>query len=88
MNQRNPKLLVIDYPFIETKSNQALDVFDTVTDMCCQDLSIYIEDLFYSLHHNLILACVQHSIDKHSSVAFQNSVGISDGDFLEYLSFY
>ncbi|CAN7950250.1 unnamed protein product [Ixodes hexagonus] len=50
--------------------------------------SVDVEDLFYSLPHDQLLASVRYCIETNGELGFRNSSGVALEDFLEMLHFY
>ncbi|CAN7942713.1 unnamed protein product [Ixodes hexagonus] len=50
--------------------------------------SVDVEDLFYSLPHDQLLASVRYCIETNGELGFRNSSGVALEDFLEMLQFY
>lgn len=81
-------LLTIDDPFQVKSSNQVIAFLQQNPGKGFSACSIDIKDLYYSLPQKKLLASVEECIDSFGVVAFQNSVGISNSNFLELLTFY
>lgn len=50
--------------------------------------SVDVEDLFYSLRQDQLLASVRDCIETNGELGFRNSSGLAMEDFLEILQFY
>ncbi|XP_075737707.1 uncharacterized protein LOC142777277 [Rhipicephalus microplus] len=85
--QEKLKHITIDDPFLVKNSDAVIDIIGR-TNTGLQAMSVDIKDLYYSLPHDQLLKCVEESIDRLGSAAFQTRTGIHNSNLLELLSFY
>ncbi|XP_075750346.1 uncharacterized protein LOC142817169 [Rhipicephalus microplus] len=81
-------LLSIDDPFLAKSSDDVISVLKDNKFYGYQACSIDIKDLYYSLPHSELLACIRGCIDSFGVVNYQNAVGISVEGFMELLQYY
>lgn len=82
------KLFPVEDPFRIFNSGEVVNFLKQHPGARFRAFSIDIKDLYYSLPHEGLLACIDECIDSFGAVPFQNTTGISSKGFLELLSLY
>lgn len=76
-------------PFRVSNSEAVVKFLSTDSLSCHSAFSIHIEDLYYSIPHDELMACVKDCITQdNDELSFCLNCGTSVSSFLELLSFY
>lgn len=75
-------------PFLVKNSGEILNYIKNNNLRFCRACSFDVEDLYYSIPHDVLLKAVKDCIEENSVISFRNACGISVDAFVDLIAYY